>query len=405
MKILLVHNFYGTAAPSGENRAFEAEADLLRRNRHEVRQFLRSSDTLRGRGMLGAVQGALATPWNPFTAKAIRRTVDAIDPDVVHVHNTFPLISPSIFHAIGHRAARVLTLHNYRLVCAGGIPMREGTSCSKCLEGSSVWPTIRQGCYRNSRLATAPVAFGVWLHRYFGTWTNQVDAYITLTQFQRERMAEAGLPLALLHVKPNFFPGNPEPVPWKDRGDYVVFAGRLSPEKGVEMLIRAWIAWGATAPELRVLGGGPLRESLEKLAASAPGARICFFGQLSPHDARREISDAKLMIVPSQCFEGLPMVIGEAFAFAVPAAVSAIGPLPAIVEDGVSGVVFTAGDEKSLLLRVREAWESPGMLEKLSAGARAAFESRYTEDANYRMLMDIYSSAMAVSKEKGRYCP
>jgi glycosyltransferase involved in cell wall biosynthesis len=334
----------------------------------------------------------------------MRHAVEAFRPGVVHVHNTFPLLSPAVFHAIGKRAARVLTLHNYRLFCPAAIPMRAANVCTECMDGHSVRPALTYGCYRNSRLATLPLALNVWLHRTLRTWTRQVDAFIALTEFQRERMIEAGLPAERLHVKPNFYPGNPKPVPWVDRGDYAVFAGRISPEKGVTTLIRAWLDWGEHAPELRVLGEGQLRGSLEGLAASAPVARIRFLGQVSSQDAQREIAGAKLLILPSQCYEGFPMVIREAFAFAVPAAVSAIGPLPSIVQDGVSGVVFAPGDSQSLLQKVREAWKSSGMLEKLAAGSRAAFESRYTEDANYRTLMEIYSSAIAVSKEKARHC-
>jgi glycosyltransferase involved in cell wall biosynthesis len=249
-------------------------------------------------------------------------------------------------------------------------------------------------------LATLPLAINVWLHRSLGTWTHQVDAFVALTDFQRERMVEAGLPAGRMHVKPNFYPGKPKPVSWKERGNYAVFAGRLSPEKGIGTLVRAWLEWGEQAPELRVLGEGPLRVSLERLASSDSAERIRFLGQHSSQDTQREIAGARLVILPSQWFEGFPMVIREAFAFAVPAAVSAIGPLPSIVQDGVNGVVFPPGDAQSLLQRVRAAWGTPGMLERLSEGARSTFEKSYTGDVNYRMLMSIYASAIDVSRSR-----
>jgi glycosyltransferase involved in cell wall biosynthesis len=400
LRILLAHNYYGSSSPSGENQVFESERELLRQRGYEVFELIRRSDEIRANGALGIAQGALATPWNSFAAAAIRRAVDAFQPDVVHVHNSFPLLSPAIFHAVGNRAARVLTLHNYRLFCPAAIPMREGSVCTECLDGHSILPALRHGCYRDSWLATLPLAFNVWLHRTLGTWTRQADAFIALTEFQRDLMVEAGLPAGRTHVKPNFYPGNPKPIPWDDRSDYMVFAGRLAPEKGVETLVRAWLKWDGQAPELRVLGDGPLRDPLERLVASAPAARVRFFGQVSPQNAQNEIAGAKLLILPSQWFEGFPMVIREAFAFAVPAAVSAIGALPSIVQDGISGVVFSPGDSQSLLQRVREAWESPGMLERLSAGARNAFERFYTEDSNYKRLMEIYDLAIAVSKSR-----
>ncbi len=395
MKILCVHNYYGSSAPSGENIVFETEAALLERREHEVMKFLRHSDDIRGGGIFGTVRGGLSTPWNPWSAAAIRREVERFQPEVVHVHNTFPLLSPAVFRAIGRRAARVLTLHNYRLFCPAAIPMRAGRACTECLDRKSAWPALRHGCYRGSRLATTPLAFSVALHRLVGTWTRHVDAFIALSSFQQKLMVEAGLPRDRVHVKPNFYAGNPQPCPWAQRGRYVVFVGRLSIEKGVEDLVRAWLKWGASAPELRILGDGPLRESLQKLAFSLPGLQIRFLGQLPAVDAERQIGEAQLLVLPSICFEGFPMVIREAFAYGTPAAVSDIGPLPSIVKDGVSGVVFPPLDPGSLCLRVRSAWTTPGLLESLGARARAAFDGHYNEDSNYEMLMRIYSTALA----------
>lgn len=402
MKILLAHNYYGSAAPSGENQVFEAEGRLLRQHGHEVSEFVRHSDAIRSRGAWGKLQGALSTPWNPFAAASLKRAVEDWQPDVVHVHNTFPLLSPAVFSAVGHRAARVLTLHNYRLFCPAAIPMRAGHVCTDCLDSHSVQPALRHGCYRNSRLATVPLAVNVALHRFLGTWTNQVDAFITLTGFQRERMIEAGLPADRVHVKPNFYPGNPTVVPWADRRPSVVFAGRLSPEKGVLTLVRAWLKWGAAAPELRIVGDGDLRGELERLAAAHPEVPIRFLGQLAGSAAQEEIAYSRLLVLPSEWFEGFPMVVREACAFGTPAAVSDIGPLSSIIRQGISGVLFTPGDPRSVLEAVRAVWEKAGELEQLSAGARAEFETKYTEEANYRILMTIYTDARAENLKRVR---
>jgi glycosyltransferase involved in cell wall biosynthesis len=400
MRVLLVHNYYGSAAPSGENQVFESEGKLLRQRGHDVSEFIRHSDAIRAKGAWGVLQGALSTPWNSFAAKDIRRKVESTHPDVVHVHNTFPLISPAIFHAIGHRAARVLTLHNYRLFCPAAIPMRAGQVCTDCLDRRSVLPALWHGCYRGSRLSTLPLAANVALHRRLGTWTKQVDAFIALTEFQRELMIKAGLPADLVHVKPNFYPGNPAIVPWADRRPSVVFAGRLSAEKGVLALVRAWLMWGASAPELRIVGDGDLRGELERLTASAPEVPIRFLGQLGGVAAQAEIARARLLVLPSEWFEGFPMVVREAFAFGTPAAVSNIGPLPSIVRQGENGVVFAPGDPQSLLAAVRMAWETAGELERLAAGARRSFEALYTEEENYRRLMAIYEQAKDVSSSR-----
>ena len=399
MKILLVHNFYGSTAPSGESQVFEVEKGLLQSRGHVLAEFTRHSDEIRGQGLWGAIKGAAATPWNPWAARAIRQVVARFRPDIVHVHNTFPLISPAIFHALaGTGVARVLTLHNYRLFCPAAIPMRAGNVCTDCLDRRSVLPALQHGCYRHSRLATVPLALNVALHRAAGTWTKQVDAFIALTEFQRQRVADAGLPADRVHVKPNFYPGNPVVVPWTQRQPYVVFAGRLTAEKGVSTLVRAWQQWGPNAPELRILGEGELRGELERMAAGLP---VRFLGQLSAVEAQQQIAEASLLVLPSECFEGFPMVVREAFAFGTPAAVSDLGPLPSIVRNGESGVVFKAGNPASLLQELRKAWRTPGLLVQLGHGARAAFEANYTEDANYRMMMMIYEKAMKRHDSQG----
>ncbi len=393
MKILLIHNFYGSSAPSGENQVFEAEKELLESRGHEVETFTRHSDEIRGQGLGGAVKGALATPWNPWMTRALHKAVERFEPSVVHVHNTFPLISPGIFHAIDCRAARVLTLHNYRLFCPAGIPIRTGKVCTECLDTRTAWPALKHGCYRESRIATLPLAFGVGLHRVLGTWTNRVDAFIALSEFQRQRMAASGLPWERIHVKTNFYPGKPPVLPWQERAPCVVFAGRLAAEKGVVSLVRAWVAWGNDAPELRLVGDGELRPELERMAQ---GSRVRFLGQKSVVEAQGEIAAARLLVLPSECFEGFPMVLGEAFAFGTPAAVSNIGPLPSIVRAGESGVVFDPANPESLLNVVRTAWRMPGLLSRLGQGARSEFEAKYTEEANYVKLMEIYRSAIEV---------
>jgi glycosyltransferase involved in cell wall biosynthesis len=393
VRILLAHNYYRSALPSGENAAFELERDLLLRHGHEVRTFVRRSDDLLARGAWGALQGAASTPWNPLAARALRREVDAFRPDVVHAHNTFPLLSPAIFEAVRGRAARVLTLHNYRLFCAAGFPVRGGRPCTECLDRRSVAPALRHACYRGSRAATAPLAAGIALARARGTWRREVDAFVALTGFQRELLVRAGLPAERVFVKPNFYPGRPEVVPWAERRACAVYAGRLSEEKGLAHLVDAWIAWGAGAPELRLAGDGPLRAALEARARLAAG-RITFLGRLPPDAAEREIATARLLVLPSVWFEGFPMVLREAFAFGTPAAVSDIGALPELVEGGRAGVVFAPGDAASLLLRVRAAWGEPGALEAKGAAARRAFELRYAEEENHRALIEIYRRAM-----------
>ena len=390
MNILRVHNFYGSSAPSGENQVFADEARMLASRGHVLRAYTRHSDEIRQQGAIGTLRGALTTPWNFSSSRAIRACLADFSADVVHAHNTFPLISPSVFSAVGHRAARVLTLHNYRLVCPAASPMRDGSVCTECIDQRSVFPAMRHGCYRNSRVATLPLAVNVALHRFLATWQKQVDAFIVLTEFQREQMVKAGLPVDRIFVKPNFYPGSPVMLPWSKRVRRVVFVGRLSEEKGVRALVRAWAEWGAAAPELCLVGDGPLRA---ELTAAAQGANVSFMGQVDSAMAQHLIAEACLLVLPSECFEGFPMVVREAFAFGTPVAVSRLGPLPGIVEAGVSGVLFEPANPVSLRQTLETLWQDDAALQRLAWGARAAFERLYNEEANYACLMSIYAQA------------
>lgn len=389
MRILLVHNHYGSEAPSGENQVFFLEKRMLEARGHEVRLFERFSDEIRAQGRMGMIKGALSTPWNAFSAHRMKETMRQFQPDVVHAHNTFPLISPAIFSAAAG-TARILTLHNYRLFCAAGIPMREGEVCTECIDKKSVIPALRHGCYRGSRVATFPMATNIALHRFRGTWRNDVDAFIALTGFQKEVMCRAGLPAEKVFVKPNFYPGNPAIFPWQDRPDRVIFVGRISAEKGVSDLIDAWLDWGPSSPELVVVGDGPDRAELEARCKGLSGIR--FLGQIPAEAAQREIAKARLLILPSRWFEGFPMVLREAFALSTPALVSDLGPLPDLVAPA-GGEVFRAGDAADLLVKTQALWADKKRLQTMSKACYAVFKNSYTEEKNYQALMGIYQTA------------
>ena len=396
MKVLLAHNFYGSEAPSGENTVYQAERDLLRARGHQVIEFVRYSDDIRSRGAAGMLQGALATAWNPFSARSLRRLILRGRPDVVHAHNTFPLISPSIFSAAhGLDVPTVLTLHNYRTYCAAGIPLRENRPCTDCLEQKSVIPALRYGCYRGSRLATLPLAAMIALHRSLGTWQNHVDAFIALTSFQRDKLVAAGLPAQRVHLKPHFYPEPPTPLPWQARAGKVVYIGRLGPEKGLNSLVEAWRIWGDAAPPLEMIGDGPERTALERsIAAAELGGKIALLGQLSFSATQQRLAQARLCVLPSLCYEGFPMAIREAFALGVPVAGSRLGSIPCIVADGQTGVLFNPDDPRDLLRAVREIWGNATRLEGMGVAAHAEFEDKYTADRNYASLMAIYAAAI-----------
>lgn len=387
MKILLVHNFYGSQAPSGENQVFEAEKALLEKNGHRVEVYTRDSDEIRNKKVLGTLQGGASVVWNPMTKALIQKKVNEFKPDIIHVHNTFPLLSPSIFYIEDNKVPIVMTLHNYRLFCAAGIPIRNNSVCTKCIDQASVLPALKYGCYRDSRLATIPIALNISLHRRLGTWNNKLDAFIVLTEFQKQKVIQGGINSNIVHVKPNFYSGQPLFKPYDTRSENIVFVGRLSNEKGITTLIDAWNDWGLSAPQLRIIGDGPLKTSLQDRATNA---NVKFIGQISFQEVQSEISNSKLLILPSECYEGFPMVIREAFALGTPVAVSNLGPLPTIVVNNINGVVFEPWSPRSLKTTVQALWSNNKLLSFLSNGARNSYERLYNEKSNYSRLIEIY---------------
>ncbi|PQP34830.1 hypothetical protein C6A37_05695 [Desulfobacteraceae bacterium SEEP-SAG9] len=405
MKVLLVHNFYGSTAPSGENSVYRAERGLLKNQGHKIIEFTRHSDEIRNRGFFRTLQGALATPWNPFSFRQIQRILEVEQPDVMHVHNTFPLLSPIIFQAARRfKTATVLTLHNYRTFCAAAIPMRNSTTCIECLDRQSVLPALKHGCYRNSRAATLPLALMIALHKRLGTWTREVDAFIALTQFQQDKLVLAGLPEEKMHLKPHFYPDPPIPLTWNDRDLQVVFIGRLGHYKGVHLLIDAWKKWRDTAPLLDIIGEGPERYGLEKTVRKAGlSNKIRFWGQLHFADTQAALARARLLILPTLCFEGFPMAVREALALGVPVAASRLGSLPCLVEEGKNGVLFEPDDPTDIYRSVQELWDSPERLGAMAIAARNDFEQKYTPAKNHELLMGIYNKAIEV-RTKQYFC-
>jgi len=403
MKILLVHNFYGSTAPSGENTVYASESELLRQHGHRVIEFTRHSDEIINRGIFGTVQGALATVWNPFSKRVLRFVLEKEKPDIMHVHNTFPLLSPSIFYAtVGLKTATVLTLHNYRTFCAAGIPMRDGHPCMECLERKTTFPALKHGCYRQGRLSTLPLAVMIALHRKLETWTKHVDAFIALTEFQKSKITEPGLLSETVYVKPHFYFNAPDPLPWEEREQKMVYIGRLGVEKGVRILIDAWKMWSSEAPHLEIIGDGPEKSVLqESTKGNGLEEKVSFLGYLNSPEVQKRLATARLLVLPSLSFEGFPMAIPEAFALGVPVAASDIGAIPFIVKDNKNGILFRPGDASALYRAVKEIWDRSNWLSSLGRAARLEFDRKYTADANYEILMNIYQKAMERKKAKG----
>ncbi|MBW1929009.1 MAG: glycosyltransferase family 4 protein [Deltaproteobacteria bacterium] len=393
MIVLLIHNFY--QHPGGEDEVFRAEAALLRSQGHEVVEFVEDNRKVDGVSPLKAAVDAI---WSREAQRRLRTLIREKKPDVAHFHNTFLRISPAAYYTCKEEGVPVAqTLHNYRLVCPGALLMRDGRVCEDCLGRAVPWPGVAHGCWRGSRTQTAVVAGMLAFHRVLKTWHEQVDCYIALTEFARRKFIEGGLPAEKIVVKPNFvgeelrvtsnelqFSRHPSLVT-----RYFLFVGRLSPEKGLGTLLRAWQKLKDVP--LKIIGDGPLLEAVR--AFNGGGVQV--LGR-RPHDEVIALmKGARCVVFPSEWYEGFPMTIAEAFACGVPVIASRLGAMAEIVEDGRTGLLFEPGNADDLAAKVEWAWAHSEQMAEMGREARREYEEKYTAERNYEMLMQIYRRVMS----------
>jgi glycosyltransferase involved in cell wall biosynthesis len=392
VKILLVHNSY--QQPGGEDVVFEQESLMLRNAGHEVVQYRRSNHEVQAFRALRKVTLAKRTLWASDTRKDFVRLLRQEKPEIVHVHNTFVMISPSIYSACNEaRIPVVQTLHNYRFLCPSATFFRDGKVCEECLWGS-LSHSIQHGCYRNSRPATAVVAAELALHRLRGTWS-EIACFVALSEFSRRKFIEGGFPADRILVKPNFV--HPDPSSSSGERNCAVFVGRLSPEKRVSTVLGAWKLLQHPIP-LVVIGGGPDQPQLEADAERRGLSTIRFLGQVPRAEALAWINKARFLIFSSEWYENFPVTIAESFACATPVIASNMGAMREIVSDGRTGFLFSSGDSSDLAQKAEWAWTHPDEMRTMGAEARKEYEAKYTAEKNYPMLMQIYDRALATCK-------
>ncbi len=381
MRVLQVHNFYRQAG--GEDRVFAAERDLLISHGHRVVRYTAHNDLLAG---ISAAPMAVRTIWNRTAYREIRNLIRAESIQLVHAHNTFPIISPSVYYAAHAEGVPVVqTLHNYRLLCPAATFFRDGAVCERCLGKRVPYPAVIHRCYRRSAGASFTAAAMLAGHRAAGTWNTKIDAYVALTTFSKNKFIEGGLPASRIHIKPGFVE---DPGCGDGAGGYALFLGRLAEEKGVDILCRAWSQLGGAIP-LKVAGDGPLQSSLQGL----PGVE--HLGQCAASRVLELLKQAAFLVVPSLWYEGFPMAIVEALACGTPVIASALGSLSELIEDGVNGFRFPPGDTAALLHCVEKASKCHT---RMRPAARVCYEQNYTPARNYDILMQIYSSAAREDK-------
>jgi glycosyltransferase involved in cell wall biosynthesis len=384
MRVLLAHNFYRSSAPSGEDEVVRSEHRLLLEGGVEVIPFTRHNDNL-GDGTVRALGAVFSNAWSFASVAALRQVIADHRPDVAHFHNTFPQISPAAYGACREAGIPVVqTLHNYRMFCANGLLNRGGNACESCL-GRAPLPALLHGCYRDSRLATAGMLVGNTLHRVRRTYLTQVDRYIVLSEFARQRFIAHGIPEERLVVRGNSLPC--DPGLGRSGGGYALYVGRLTAEKGVRTLIRAWRR--TRDIPLRIAGDGELRAVLEREACDLP---IEFLGRVTTERVLALMKGAEILVVPSECYEGFPRVIVEAFATGTPIVAADLGGLGELVDER-AGIKFPSGDANALANAVTRLWQAPAVREELRQANRRRFEREYSPAMGLASLKSVYRDA------------
>jgi glycosyltransferase involved in cell wall biosynthesis len=392
MKIVQVHNTY--QQPGGEDVVVESERRLLQSEGHQVIPYLRSNMELQDASALARIAVVPRMVWSSESRRGFASLLDAERPDVVHIHNTFMVISPSIYSACSERKIPVVqTLHNFRLLCPSANFYRDGHVCEECVD-HGLLRGVQHACYRNSRGATASVALMIAVHRKLHTWCDCVTRFVALTEFQKQKFVASGFPPDKFMVKPNFV--DPDPCERANAGEYAVYVGRLAEDKGLRVLLKAWKQLRAPYP-LQIVGDGPERPGLEAQARDLQRSGVIFRGRLSRTETMAAIKNARFIVVPSTWYETFGMIIAESFACGTPVLCSRLGAMAEIVADQCTGLHFTVGDAQDLAHKVEWAWEHPADLAKMGRAARAKYESDYTARKNYSLLMQIYEQAVAAN--------
>jgi glycosyltransferase involved in cell wall biosynthesis len=385
VRIAIFHNRY--AQRGGEDSVVETEAELLRKAGCEVRMFtVDSAPLLASRS--AQLRAALEVRWNPSMVERVTRFLAAHPADVAHVHNFFPLLSPSVHATLRSLGVPVVqTLHNYRLVCANGVFLRDEKPCEECAVRGP-WRAVRYGCWRGSRMATAVWAEATAAQRRWGSWLASVDRFVVPSEFARRKLAAAGLPPERIVVKPNPVPDPGEPAP---PGRGAVYVGRLSPEKGLALLLDAWRTLPG-APSLTIAGGGPDESRLRERARGIPG--VSFLGEVARDRVPQLFAGAAFAVAPSIWFEVFGVTVAEAMAAGRAVVASDIHGYKKVVQRNVTGLLVEPKDPDALCRAMAQLINDPALRERLGeAGARRATEFDWQHVA--KQLVGVYEEVLS----------
>lgn len=390
MRIVIAHNFY--RQPGGEDAVVAAEGDLLERHGHEVIRHTVSNQDIDFHSQLGL---AGVTFWNHAEYKKMKKLLREQRPDIIHVHNTIPLLSPSIYYAArAERIPVVQMLHNYRPFCLNGVLYRDGHLCEDCI-GHIPLPGVLHKCYRGSYAASAGIfSLNVAHFRLLKTYQRHISVFITSTQFAKTLFIKMGLKEGTIIVKPNLvkvFDSVEKTRVDSEARSGAIFVGRLDSRKGIWTLLSAI---ERTNIPLTLVGDGDLRVEIEEWLLERPNLKVEITGWLDSVEVADRIKRSSVLVLPSEFYESFGNVIVEAFSCGIPVVTTNIGAQSELVQDGMTGYLYQPGDASSLAEILNMLCSDLEQQRILGKNARLEYESKYTAEQNYRSLMNIYSSVI-----------
>ncbi|MEU6120444.1 glycosyltransferase [Streptomyces sp. NPDC047123] len=403
MHVIVAHNRYASAQPSGENKVVDQEVELLRAAGHRVDLFERRSDDIGAMSLPTKAAVPLRVPWNPAVRKELAALLRAERPDVVHVHNVFPLLSPAVLAACADAGVPVVaTLHNYTQLCPPGTLQRDGKPCTECVGSTVPLPAVRHGCYRDSRLATVPLAVSLAANRW--RWWSGVQRFFCISAAQREVLVRGGMPAERLAVKHNFVP-DPD-ARRTGEGEHVLYLGRLAEAKGVRLLMAAWdalAAEGGVGVPLVIVGTGPLEREVAAWAAGRDD--VHYAGLYDTAECQKAIARSVAVVAPSTWLEAFGLVVVEAMAAGVPVVAAGHGAFVELVEDGVTGLLHRPGEADSLASCIRRIAVEPDRNRDLGRAARGRYERGFSPAVGLDRLVEGYRAAIAARSGGGESPP
>ena len=384
-RILVSHNYY--QQPGGEDEVFAAEVELLRSHGHSVLEYTEHNRDVDGMSVLRV---AARSVWSETSKNRVRDLLATAKTDIAHFHNVFPLISPAAYWACSDAGVPVVqTLHNYRLLCPAATFFRDGKICKDCLGKKVTWPGVLHGCYKGSRTASAAVTAMLGTHRLLPTWTEKVSVYVALTESARDTFIAGGLPAERIMVKPNFI--DPDPGVIEGDDGYAIFVGRLSAEKGVQGLLRAWERLEGVP--LKIVGDGPLVHEAREAASSERMSDIEILGWRPREEVLRLMQRARCLISLQEWPDTFGLAEMEALACGIPIITWGLGETARIVERERAGLICTPGDTDDLTRQIRIAMENPQHMSTLGRNGRKTYKRLYTREASYKRLIEVYEAA------------